>query len=249
MRKYIKYIKYISYVLLMVVYIVIAYKFVTTNNIINSAAAEPYECTQANIIMLYDCAFTDDNGIELLGPDPYIVMSIPVTDVGVVSVDVIENYTGSYRIYYAMDGAFGEDKIALRTEEWPNVFIVGETINTFRVDIEGFTETSFHLVDEFKVTLNANIEEIANNFKSALSVCALYMIVSAIYMFILLLKNRFVGIAMTYVYNILILYVWVLCISMRIDMFVNVLILLIASAGMLFWGKCTALEEWKWIKE
>lgn len=249
-----KHKKVLIYGVLMVTYFVILCVSIADKTkievAVNSSKYVRQECNEKDIIEFHDCKLLAHQQIEISGKDPYLVMKIHEMEVGSVYLQMLEKYSGEYKIYYASNDGFSEDRVATRGRNAENIFVIGESVNLIRIDFEGavFNER-YHLANDFRVAMNTHVKQIFNDVLQAFIVWGIYILVSGIYLYYLFKNNRFICAGVVWIYNTVLGLVWLNYISSRTSMFVNVVMLLATFVGMIFWGNNTILEEKKCVKE
>lgn len=239
--------KLVTYLLLIVIYFAIIGIVIINTKVIKVGFSGDdyiyYECTKENIIEYNDCSVINENELEIVGADPYVILKIDTMPVGDVWLDIIENFSGIYKIYYTSNNSFSENQVAEKLEE---ISFVGEEINLIRIDFEQVKQgEKYSLVDNVKIILNGNTEQMTKRCLEMMWPGIAFVIVSSLYMFWLVKKGKNRNFILTWIFSIVSSCVLVRYISRLGDESMIIGILLAICCGMFFWGNSTVFEEKK----
>ena len=208
------------------------------------------ECDISDVVQFNGCRITEQNELEIVGQDAFLVIEIPLTQVEFITVDVMENYSGAYIIYYAIDAMFSEVQTLTSMKGWSNIFFLDEAVNTIRVDLENVSVgNKFNLKNDANVIINGDMQEFVSDIWQAIYIYLGFLVISIIYILFLFLRRKYIGLGVAAIFCIIVSRIWLACVTAQMGMFVNIMILLVACLGMFFWGNCMLVEEEKWIKK
>lgn len=219
-------------IVFIIIYIIVICVSIVHNSHIKTAIKSndmhtQYKCEKTNIVGIHDCLLDEENKIKILGGDPFLIYEFEPLDVGLVSVSGIKDYKGVYKLYYAMDEPFSEYRVATTREN--NLFVVGERVNTIRVDFENVpVGATYDLSDYVGLVINENLNDI---FLSVL-IFIVYVVLSLLCFIYFLWKNRVLRMIVAWGYSIIISAIWVHCIFIQTDMLVSMAMLIVACAGL-----------------
>lgn len=203
-----------------------------------------YKCEKMNIVAAHECLIDEDNKIEILGNDPYLVYEFPTLEVGIVTVSGFKNYSGEYKLYYAMDEPFSEDRVATISKRQRNTFVIGARVNSIRIDFEKVpVGAKYNLTDHVGFVVNENLENVSNDILKSVYIFMVYVFLSFLCFIYFWRKDKFLRMIIAWGYSIGVSVVWICCIFVQSDMLVNVTMLLVACAGLFLAVNNVILEE------
>lgn len=193
----------------------------------------------------HDC-YVDQGKLNITGNDAYIVYRIKQSWVYDVSLDILVDYSNSYKIYYAYNQGFAENEVAQK-EKGQEKYIIGNYVNQIRIDFEQTAPGDIY-------ELNRNGEIYLNNHEDYdfyLSDCLnifiwllLYVVIMESYLFFLIKRGKmYKTIGVVYVYDLLAGAIWMRAFSQNPEFITRILILIMIGLGALFWGENTEIEN------
>lgn len=218
-------------------------RYIVKNEEYTYTSIDPFEYVELN-----DCIVKDEK-LCVTGNDPYIVYKLTPTWVWDVYVNMLKDYEGTYKVYYAFRGGFSENNIGTyyKTNSKPEMRI-GQYIDFIRIDFNDVTMNDTYSIVEKKPTIEVNRNErikfwIHNTIEMfLLTFCQVFLCGKVSYD-VLMRVNYIRRAVFLIVYNILTIKVWVDIVSMNPELYIRSMFLGAMVCTFLWFGNMVLEKE------
>lgn len=204
----------------------------------------PQEISVIDSVKTNDCIIDQENCIQITGKDPFIVYDVSPVWVWDVSLDISDDYAGYYKIYYGLDYIFSEKNIG-KAYDGNNKFIIGNFINSIRVDFEQSSiGDAYGIEDDGRLYLNNNKQtNIVDVLIKEMVYGLVFFIFASAYMLSRIIRKRYNNLFIIYICSIFLNYIWIIAAVNNAELFIKIWIFIMSCIGLVFIGNIKGIEE------
>lgn len=242
--------KIILYIMLLIIYIMAVIFMLLLHDkkevrfFVKKTEYQPRKISVIDSVETNDCVIDKENRIQITGKDPFIVYDVSPVWVWDVSLDITNDYTGYYKIYYGLDYIFSEKNIG-NADGGNNEFIIGNYINSIRVDFEEASVGDvYHIQNNGKLYLNNREQtDIVNILINEIAYGLFFFGFVIAYILNRIIKKRYKNLFIVYVCSIFVNYVWILAATGNTEISTRIWIFIMSCIGLVFVGNIKGIEE------